>query len=60
MIAVSDETQLTKIEKNSKGLPNIESKLKLWNYKEVIEIHDCLEKSNQIINKLNLIPDSFI
>lgn len=60
IVAVSDEKQIEKIKKESKGIHSIETKLKTWNYKEVIEMHDCLERSNEIINNLGLVPDSFI
>ncbi len=59
IIAVSDEKQLEKIKKECAGLP-IEDKLKTWEFEEVVEMHDCLEKSNEIINKLGLVPESFI
>lgn len=60
IIAVSDEKQIEKIKKESKGIQSIESKLKTWDYTEVMEMHDCLERSNEIINNLGLVPDSFI
>ena len=60
IVAVSDEKQIEKIKRESKGIPAIESKLKTWDYKEVMEMHDCLERSNEIINNLCLVPDSFI
>lgn len=60
IVAVSDEEQIEKIKKEANGVRDIETKLKTWNYKEVIEMHDCLERSNEIINNLGLVPDSFI
>ncbi len=60
IVAVSDEKQIEKIKKEAKGIRDIEIKLKTWDYKEVIEMHDCLERSNEIINNLGLVPDSFI
>ena len=60
IVAVSDEKQIEKIKKESKGIHSIETKLKTWDYKEVMEMHDCLERSNEIINNLGLVPDSFI
>lgn len=60
IVAVSDEKQIEKIKKESKGIHSIETKLKTWDYKEVMEMHDCLERSNGIINNLGLVPDSFI
>ena len=60
IVAVSDEKQIEKIKRESKGIRDIEIKLKTWNYTEVMEMHDCLERSNEIINNLGLVPDSFI
>lgn len=52
IVAVSDEKQIEKIKKESKGIHSIETKLKTWDYTEVMEMHDCLERSNEIINNL--------
>ncbi len=60
IVAVSDEKQIEKIKKEAKGIRDIETKLKTWDYTEVMEMHDCLERSNEIINNLGLVPDSFI
>lgn len=60
IVAVSDEKQIEKIKRESKGIHSIETKLKTWDYTEVMEMHDCLERSNEIINSLGLVPDSFI
>lgn len=60
IVAVSDEKQIEKIKRESKGIQAIEFKLKTWDYQEVMEMHDCLERSNEIINNLGLVPDSFI
>ena len=60
IVAVSDEKQIEKIKRESEGIHSIQSKLKTWDYKEVMEMHDCLERSNEIINNLGLVPDSFI
>ena len=54
------EKQIEKIKRESKGIHSIETKLKTWDYTEVMEMHDCLERSNEIINSLGLVPDSFI
>lgn len=59
IVAVSDEKQIEKIKREAKGLQNIETKMKTWDYLEVMEMHDCLERSNEIINNLKLVPDSF-
>lgn len=59
IVAVSDEKQIEKIKREAKGLQSIETKMKTWDYLEVMEMHDCLERSNEIINNLKLVPDSF-
>lgn len=60
IVAVSDGKQIEKIKRESKGIQSIETKLKTWDYMEVMEMHDCLERSNEIINSLGLVPGSFI
>ena len=60
IVAVSDEKQIEKIKREAKGIHSIETKLKTWDYTEVMEMHECLERSNEIINNLGLVPDSFI
>lgn len=59
IVAVSDEVQIEKIKREAKGIHSIETKLKTWDYLEVIEMHNCLERSNEIVNNLKLVPDSF-
>lgn len=59
IVAVSDESQIEKIKREAKGIHSIETKLKTWDYLEVIEMYNCLERSNEIINNLKLVPDSF-
>jgi len=59
VVAVSDSKQLDKIEQYTKEIPNLKNKLKLWNYKEVLDIHDSLEYINESINKLDLVPKGF-
>lgn len=51
---MSDEKQIEKLKKEAKGIRNIETKLKTWDYTEVMEMHDCLERSNEIINKFQI------
>lgn len=33
--------------------------LEIWDYKEVLAVHDNLEDVNESINQLNLLPDGF-
>ena len=37
----------------------IKTKSNMWNYTEVLEIHEALQKANENINKLGLMPVSF-
>ena len=59
VVAVSDAAQLEKINKHAKGVPNLGEKLKSWDYKKVLEIHDALEMVNESINSLGLVPQGF-
>lgn len=40
IVAVSDKKQIEKIKRELKGIRDIESKLKTWDYIEVMEMHD--------------------
>lgn len=60
IVAVSDEKKIERINKESKSIQAFESKLKTQDYKEVLEIHNCLERINEIINNLGLVSDSFM
>ena len=35
-----------------------EGVIKYWDYTEVLEVHDVLQKANESINKLGLVPVS--
>lgn len=59
IVAVSDEAQLIKIKNQVEHIPNLRDKLRYWNYKEVLEVHDSLEFVNSCINKLSLVPQGF-
>jgi len=59
VVAVSDAVQLEKISKHAKGVPNLGAKLKCWEYKKVLEIHDALEMVYESINNLKLVPLGF-
>ena len=60
IVAAPDKKQIEKIKRELKGIIARESKLKTWDYIEGMEMHECLERSNEIINNLGLVPDSFI
>lgn len=59
VVAVSDEAQLLKISKHAKAVHNFGEKLKYWDYKKVLEVHDALEMVNESINSLRLVPRGF-
>lgn len=59
VVAVSDQNQLEKIEDHAEGVKGLREKLKLWNYKEVLNVHENLEYVNESINQLDLVPDGF-
>jgi hypothetical protein len=59
VVAVSDKDQLEKIIKHAKGVHNLGEILKIWDYEEVLEVHESLEFVNGTINKLNLVPEGF-
>lgn len=40
-------------------VPNLGAKLKYWDYKKVLEVHDALEMVNESINSLGLVPQGF-
>lgn len=58
IVAVSDTEQLEKIRKEVEALPNVNTDIKYWDYTEVLEVHEALQKANESINKLGLVPVS--
>ena len=59
VVAVSDAKQLERIENHAEGVKGLRDKLKLWDYKEVLDVHENLEYVNESINQLDLVPDGF-
>ena len=59
VVAVSDVAQLDKIKKHADGVPGLREKLKYWDYKEVLHVHEALESVNESINSLGLVPQGF-
>ena len=59
VVAVSDAAQLDKIRKHAEQVPNLGVKLKYWDYKKVLEVHEALEMVNESINSLGLVPQGF-
>ena len=56
VVAVSDAAQLDKIRKHAEQVPNLVTKLRYWDYKKVLAVHDALEMVNESINSLGLVP----
>ncbi|QIB26846.1 hypothetical protein [Caloranaerobacter azorensis] len=59
VVAVSDEKQLEKIQRQAQLIQGLAGKLKIWNYKEVLDNYEALQKVNESINKLGLVPQGF-
>ena len=59
VVAVSDAAQLDKIRKHAEQVPNLGAKLRYWDYKKVLDVHDALEMVNESINSLGLVPQGF-
>ncbi|MBE5740953.1 MAG: hypothetical protein E7351_00235 [Clostridiales bacterium] len=58
IVAVSDEVQLQKIKNESEEIDTLKD-LKLWDYKDVLNVYDSLNNAMTSINKLGLVPKSF-
>ncbi len=59
VVAVSDKEQLERIKKHAADVKDLRDKLKYWDYEEVIKVHESLEYTNEVINALKLVPQSF-
>jgi 8-oxoguanine DNA glycosylase-like protein len=59
VVAVSDVVQIEKIKKHSAAIHQLSSKLKCWDYQEVLRIHEALASVNESINRLGLVPQGF-
>ena len=58
IVAVSDADQIEKIRKEVDSLDDIKKDIKYWDYTEVLEVHEALQKANESINRLGLVPVS--
>lgn len=58
-VAVTYKKQMEKIRNHVEGVKDLRDKLKLWDYQEVLEVHESLEFVNGSINQLGLVPDGF-
>lgn len=59
VVAVSDSMQLDRIRKHAAGIGTLHAKLKYWDYKQILQIHESLEMVNESINSLGLVPQGF-
>jgi len=59
VVAVSDAAQIEKIKLEAAGVPALKTKLKYWDYQQVLEVHEALESVNDAINALGLVPQGF-
>ena len=59
VVAVSDATQLERIVKHAREVPNLGNKLKTWDCQDVLKVHASLELANESINRLGLVPQGF-
>lgn len=59
VVAVSDDKQLDSIKSEVVGVRELGDKLKYWNYKDVLKVHEALETVNESINSLGLVPQGF-
>jgi hypothetical protein len=60
IVAVSDAVQILRIKKEAAGVLTLREKLKCWDYKEVLQVHEALEAVNESINSLGLVPGSIL
>ena len=59
IVAVTDTAQIETIKKHAAGVSGLSAKLKYWDYKEVLQVHEALESVNEAINALGLVPQGF-
>ncbi|MYB89161.1 MAG: hypothetical protein F4X93_04285 [Proteobacteria bacterium] len=59
VVAVSDAQQIEKIRAHAAGMAGLSAKLKCWDYQDVLIVHESLERVNESINSLELVPQSF-
>jgi hypothetical protein len=59
VVAVSDTPQLAKIKEQCDSFHELGNKLRLWDFREVLEVHDALSVANEKINTLQLVPQGF-
>jgi hypothetical protein len=60
IVAVSDAEQIERIKREVAGVGTLREKLKYWDYREVLLVHESLESVNESINRLGLVPESIL
>ena len=55
---MSDAEQIEKIRKEVEALSDVNKDIKYWDYTDVLEVLEALQKANESINKLGLVPAS--
>jgi hypothetical protein len=60
VVAVSDTAQIERIKKHAAGVAQLRDKLKYWDYREVLQVHEALESVNESINSLGLVPQGLL
>ena len=59
VVAVSDAQQLELIKKHAAPVKGLSEKLRCWDYTEVLDVHEKLQRVNEVINGLRLVPEGF-
>jgi hypothetical protein len=59
VVAVSDRVQLETIRGHAEDVKELRDKLRYWDYREVLQVHESMEFVNSSINKLGLVPEGF-
>lgn len=57
--AITDAVQIETIRAQASGVSGFIGKLKYWDYKEVLQVHEALESVCESINSLGLVPQGF-
>lgn len=60
VVAVSDAAQCETIKRHAGAVQGLVGKLRYWDYEEVLQIHENLQTTNEIINRLDLVPQSLL
>lgn len=59
IVAVTDAIQIETIKRHAAGVSDLKEKLKYWDYREVLQVHEALESVYESINSLGLVPQGF-